>query len=324
MTWEHVLRRDLLSVYRSRSGTAVAALLALFTVVVVGLLALAVDLPAVVAVFTLVAVVAVVAMVFLGSPKTVAASVAGFTLLALLLTATLSSPEYRPDNRMAVLVVSGALSMVLPLVGLIGSYAALVGERTTGSVRFLLGLPNSREDAYLGKYLSRSLVVLVPLVAGVLLAAVVVGTSFEDGSFLALVGVGLVSVPYALVFVGIGLTASAVADTDNRAVAMVVGAFVVLRAGWPALQWVGLQSLPRMQRYPRPEWYFWFGRVNPINAYVKASEAFLASDGHPLITEARGLSSVAITLEFALFVLLAWAVAAPLVGYWYFQRRDLL
>lgn len=324
MTWEHVFSRDLLSVYRSRTGTAVAAILALFTVVVVGLMALAADLPAVAAVFTLVTVGAVVAMVFLGSPRTVAAFVGVFVVLALGLTAALATPEHPPDNRTGVLMISGALSLVVPLVGLLGSYAAIVGERTTGSVRFLLGLPNSREDAFLGKYLSRSAVVLVPLVAGVLLAAVVVATAFENGSFLAIVGIGLVSIPYALLFVGLGLSASAVADTDNRAVAMVVGAFVVLRAGWPALQWIGLQSIPPMERRPRPEWYYWLGRVNPINAYVKATESFLGSGTHPLITQARGLSSVAITLEFALFVLLAWAVAAPLVGYWYFQHRDLL
>jgi ABC-2 type transport system permease protein len=324
VTWNHVFARDLLSVYRSRTGTAVAAILALFTVVVVGLTALAADLPAVAAVFTLVTVGAVVAMVFLGSPRTVAAFVGVFVVLAVGLTAALATPEQPPDNRTGVLMISGALSLVVPLVGLLGSYAAIVGERTTGSVRFLLGLPNSREDAFVGKYLSRSAVVLVPLVAGVLLAGVVVATAFENGSFLAIVGIGLVSIPYALLFVGLGLSASAVADTDNRAVAMALGAFVVLRAGWPALQWLGLRSIPPEQRFPRPEWYFWLGRVNPINAYVRATQAFVEEFNHPLLTRPRGFSSPVITLEFALLVLLVWALATPLVGYWYFRRRDLL
>jgi len=333
VTWHDVLERDLRSVYRSRTGTAVGAILALFTVLIAALMGLAPSFQAAAAVGGLVAVVTLVVMVFVGTPRTVAGFVAGFTALTLALTAVLAEPEHPPDPGDAALVIGGALSLVLPLVGLLSSYAAVVGERETGSVRFLLGLPNSREEVYAAKLLSRSAVVVVPLVAGVLLASVIVVATFEPGSIGGVLWVGLVSIPYAVLFVGLGLSASAYAETGGRAVAIAIGVFAVLRAGWPALQWLGLQGME--DTYPRPEWFFWVGRINPINAYVKATTYASGIDEHPLITSpgsrfgprdpnAEAIAPLVTSHEFAVVVVLAWAVAAPLFGRWYFRRRDLL
>jgi len=341
MTWREVARRDLTSVYRSRTGTAVAAILALFTVLVVGLMGLAPSLQAAAAVGGLVVVLALVVMVFVGSPRAVAALVGAFTVLTLALTAVLTQPEFPPANRDAILVIGSALSFLLPLVGLLGSYAALVGERETGSVRFLLGLPTSRDDAYLAKFLSRSAVVVGPLVAGMILAGVLVAATFEDGSFIAVLGLAVVSVPYALLFVGLGLTASAYAETTNRAVAIVIGVFALLRAGWPAAQWLSIRGIEDIYATGYPDYFFWIGRINPINAYVKLTTFLMDRDVHPLLTDpergvgydpgpgaveetAATVAPIATSVEFAAAVLLAWTVAAPLFGLWYFRRRDVL
>ncbi len=328
MSWRHVARRDLTSVYRSRTGTAVAAILALTTVVAAGLFALGSSTAALGGIATLLAVGSVLALVFLGNPKQIAGVVVAFTAIAVVATLLFRDPtpefDPRPSMRTAVVVAGGGLSFLLPLVGLVGSYAALVGERETGSVRFLLGLPNSRDDAYLGKFVARALVVCVPLGAALLLTGLVTLLTFQNGSLLAMVGLAVVSVPYALLFVGIGLTASAYADSSNRAVAVVIAVFAVLRAGWPAVQFMLLQGL--REPYPRPEWYFWIGRLNPINAYVKLTTLFADFEfGHPLLTRPDELvSTVATTHWFAAVVLLTWTALAPVAGLLYFRRRNLL
>ena len=228
-----------------------------------------------------------------------------------------------PANSAGSVVVGSALSFVVPVVALMGTYGALVGERTTGSVRFLLGLPNSRADAYLGKYVSRALVVLVPLLVGTLATALVVVFGFRDGSFLDAMLLGVAGVPFALAFVGVGLTCSAIADTDTRAVAAAVGAFVAFRVGWPALQFVLLSRLE--DQYPRPEWYFELGRINPINAYVAVTTATVDVEFHPLLTRpGPNVDSVVVDPWFGAAVLVAWALLAPVGGYLYWRRRDLL
>jgi ABC-2 type transport system permease protein len=228
-----------------------------------------------------------------------------------------------PANSAGSVVVGSALSFVVPVVALVGTYGALVGERTTGSVRFLLGLPNSRADAYVGKYVSRSLVVLVPLLVGTLAAAVVVALGYRDGSFVDTLLLGVAGVPFALAFVGFGLTCSAVAETDTRAVAAAIGAFVLFRAGWPALQFLYLSRLE--EQYPRPATYFELGRLNPINAYVAVTASSVDVEFHPLLTRpGPTVDTVAIEQWFAALVLLGWAALAPLFGYVYWRRRDML
>ena len=326
MSRADVFRRDLRSVYRSRTGTAVTAIVALSTVVAVSLVALASDLAAVAGVGTLFVVAVTAALVFLGNPKQIAAVVAAFTALAVAATLLLGDgpADVRPPMQVAILGIGSGLSVLLPLVGLVGNYAALVGERETGSIRFLLGLPNSRDDAYLGKFAARAVVVCVPLLVALPLAGVVVALTFENGSLLGMLGLTAVSVPYALVFVGIGLTASAYADTSNRAVAVVIAAFVALRGGWPAVQFLLVQG--REYGTPRPEWYFWLGRLNPINAYVKLTTLFAEFEyGHPLITQPMPETSyVTTSYPVAAAVLLGWALLAPVAGLLYFRRRDLL
>lgn len=227
-----------------------------------------------------------------------------------------------PAGSAASVVVGSALSFVLPVVALVGSYGALVGERTRGSVRFLLGLPTSRTEAYLGKYVARSLVVLVPLLVGTIGTAVVVALTYRDGSFLDALVVGLAGVPLALAFVGFGLTCSALANTDTQAVAAAIGLFVLFRVGWPVGQFLLLSRLE--DPYPRPDWYFEVGRLDPINAYVAVTASVSDVSFHPLLTRAGPtVETVAVEPWFASVVLLAWAVLAPLGGSLYWQRRDM-
>lgn len=251
-----------------------------------------------------------------------------FGIVALM--AFLANPEYPPPMNVAVMILGGIISFLVPLAALLSTYSAIVGERTTGSVRFLLGLPNSRRDVFVGKFLSRSFSIVVPLLGGMVLSGLVVASSFEDGAFLPIVGLGLLGAVYAVLFVAIGLGASVYADTDTRAVAIVIGVFALLRAGWPAIQWAGLETMA--DPWPEPEWYFWLGRVNPINAFVKLTTAFGDVENHPLLTrpysgeygDAPPLETVATSMEFAAVVLAVVTIVAPVVGFLYFRQRDML
>lgn len=232
------------------------------------------------------------------------------------------SNGYRPDVSEAILVLSSVLSFVVPLLALLSSYSAIVGERTTGSVRFLLGLPNSRAEAFFGKFVSRSLVVLAPLAVGMFGAAVVVAGFYEGEPFAPILVLTLVSALLGLLFVGLGLTASAMANTDTQAVGLVVSIFVALRAGWPVVQWLGTLNLDYAD--PRPAWFFWFGRINPLNAYIRVTDVLRPEMSHPLVSQAAELDSVVLTPEFALVVLVCWTIAVPIVGVSYFRQRDML
>ncbi|WP_276261245.1 ABC transporter permease [Haloglomus litoreum] len=246
-----------------------------------------------------------------------------------------------PDQRTAVFAIGAVGHALIPLVGLLGSYSALAGERESGSVRFLMGLPNSRLDAFLGKFASRMTSVGAPLALGLLVCTAAVGALFQNGSYVEMLGLTAVTLLYALLFVGLGLALSAVASTSTRAVVGSVGLFALFRGGWPALQAV-LLEVTDAERYPfAPDWYYWIGRINPLNAYVKLTTEYadFGTGSHPLLTRAvetdynpateevvveSTVQSFAVTSEFAAIVLLAWTVIVPLGALAVWRRRDLL
>lgn len=243
------------------------------------------------------------------------------------LTATSADP---PLFDTILLVIGSVLSVILPFIAMLASYSGIVHERERGSVRFLLGLPNSRLDAYLGKYLSRSLLLLGSLAVGLLVVGGLGGVMLREPSPVGFVLFGILTAVYGLIFVGIGLALSALVDTETSATTSIIGTYVLFRGGWPTMQWGGLYLLrPEGEQFlrPYPEWYFLLGRLNPMNVYVKLVNVLFNDDlNHPLITSTRGpeVDYLAAGEWYAVAALALWLVVVPAAGYLVFRDKDLL
>lgn len=329
MTWRHVLERDLRSVFRARTGASVLSFTLLLMVLPMWIISPPGDAIIFLAVLTLLTVVLLLVLAFLGRPLLVTLVAAVFTAVFLVIAITSPGDGVGQTEALATLLglIGGGLGFLVPVVSLLGSYGALVGERSTGSIRFLLGLPNSRGDAYAGKFLSRFGVVAVAVSVGVVLIGVVGLAHLGAGALVRLLALGLLTVPYIVVFVGVGLAASARAETESHAVGMAVGVFVLLQVGWPAIE--GLLISLTEGAFARSPLFFWFDRVNPINAYGKARSLLSASNADVLggflgVGTDQVVAPIAQSGYFALAVLLFWAVVTPLVGYWVFANRDAL
>lgn len=196
-------------------------------------------------------------------------------------------------------------------------------------MRFLLGLPNSRLDAYAGKYCSRGAVFVGSLLFGLAVFGVVAGALLQEPSpagFLLFVGATVV---YGLVFLGVGLALSALLDSETSVTAGIISAYVLFRGGWMVLQWLGLRVTRgpgETAARPFPEWYYFLGRANPMNADAKLLDTlFNEGPQFPLLTTPLPeADSVATGDADAVAALLAWLVVVPVVGYLGFKNKDVL
>jgi ABC-2 type transport system permease protein len=222
-------------------------------------------------------------------------------------------------------IIAAAFSFIVPIFSIFGSYGAIVREKTTGSIRFLLGLPNSRFDAYVGKFISRLSVVIGSLAVGIGLVSITLFFAFGWHPVWLMIKLGVITIPLAVIFVGFGLLASVFAESDSHAMAIALGTFVLFRIGWPAIQSLLVKN-PFSDPHYEPG-YFWVGRINPLNAYAKVLTSLFskAPRTNPLITvPGDSIAPTAQSMGFAISMLIFWSVVPVLLGFLIFKWRDIL
>lgn len=137
-----------------------------------------------------------------------------------------------PDSDTFLRILSSGVTLLVPVVALVASYSAIVGERTAGTLKLLLSLPHSRRDVVAGKLLGRGAVVCLPAVGGLLLSMLVfplTDVTLKPATFL---GFTLLTGFLAVTFVALSVGISAAASTGRRAVIGTVGAYLGLLVFW--------------------------------------------------------------------------------------------
>ena len=136
-------------------------------------------------------------------------------------------------SNMTIGFLQTAGSFLLPLGVLLLSYRSVVGERTSGSLKFILGLPMTRSDVLVGKVLGRSAGIAIPISAAAVTLGVIGLIRFGAFSPLLFCGVLLSTVVYVMSLVSVGTAISAVTTSTVRAAgAAFGGVYLVFTAFW--------------------------------------------------------------------------------------------
>lgn len=130
---------------------------------------------------------------------------------------------------------TGWFTGIVPFVGILLGYNAVVSERESGAILLSLSLPQNRADVVLGKLASRA-----GLLGGVILAALVVAGwlvvyPFGTLDLLPFVGFLIVTLAYATTWVGLGVAASLSVSTKQRALVIAGGLFFLFVVVWDAV-----------------------------------------------------------------------------------------
>ena len=230
-----------------------------------------------------------------------------------------------PDVTQFLTAPSG---LIIPLTALVVAYLAIAGERESGSIKILLGLPHTRGDVVFGKLVGRTAVVTVGILVAFAGAALTLFTLFGDLPVADFLGLTIVTALFGLTFVGIAIGASAFAATRSRAMALAIGAFFLFQVIWDFVP-LGVYYLvegglpnPATQL---PAWYYLVQVLNPKNAYTQGSDVVFSGAGPIVPAEALAGSSVPFYVQnwFGLVVLVVWLVVPVALGYWRFQRADI-
>lgn len=222
---------------------------------------------------------------------------------------------------------------LVPIVGTMVGYKAIVGERTSGSLKFLLGLPHTRRDVVFGKLLGRAGIVTVAVLIGFAVGGVVLSaftTAFDAGDFLIFTAV---TVLLGVTFVSIAIAFSATTKSSSLAIGGAITLVLLFLLLWAlithslipyAASELSLMD-PSATMDPStpvpPDWLLFLERLNPTNAYVNAvnSVLFPANGTQP------GMPNQPFYLEgwFGFVILAFWLVVPIGLAYIRFERADI-
>lgn len=233
-------------------------------------------------------------------------------------------PDVEGGAEMAIGAASQFAGLLVPIMALIAAYLAIAGERESGSLKVILGLPPSRGELLFGKFLGRSGVVAIGLSLGFVVSGVVTAALYGDLPVGAFVGTTVLTVLLGISFVGIAIGISAVTATRARAMTLAITAYLGLTLLWDlAPNAVHLLVTGEMPGAVVPAWFLLLQGLSPTGAYNALVQRLLLGGG--TVVEARLGGPAPSYLDPAVFVglLVAWAVVPLVVGYLRFRRADL-
>jgi len=233
-----------------------------------------------------------------------------------------------------ITLLSSASATLVPVIGLLAGYKAIVGERESGSLKLLLSLPHSRRDVVLGKLVGRTAVVTVAILVGYLVAiavGVALYASFGVVDFLLFTGVTIL---LALAYISISLGLSSATASSSRAAALALGFWLIFEFLWGVIALLLLWasngfSLEFGPDVTPPDWYLLFNELAPGAAFSTVVQSLTPGE----INQGGGLFGAGAAQAgttpfylqdwFALVVLAFWIVVPVTLGYLRFRNADL-
>jgi len=224
--------------------------------------------------------------------------------------------------------IGGMMSLVqflIPIIGLMLGYAAIIGEIEKGSMSSLLSLPINRLEIIMGKFLGLGGVLSFTTfigfgLAGIVIAANVSNVNYTD--YLIFIGSTIL---LGLMFVSLALFFSTLFKKRSTSMGGAILLWFLFNMILP-LVFVGIMiastSLEKITSGTFPEWYYILELINPISVY----SALISLNVGPVSTM-QGTFSISYPSFYSsglmILILIIWIVSFLLLAFWRFNKSDI-
>jgi len=233
-------------------------------------------------------------------------------------------PSADTDPTTAIGGAAQFAGLLVPILALIAAYLAIAGERESGSLKILLGLPPSRGEVLVGKFLGRSAVVALGLTLGFAVSGVVTVAIYGGLPMTPFLGALAATIGLGITYVGIAIGISAVAATRARAMTVAITAYLVLAVLWDLVpNAVHVLVTGEMPGGVVPAWFLLVQGLSPTGAYNAVVQAILLGDQGAIAARIGGTVPSYLSPAVFLAILTAWLVAPLVIGYLRFRATDL-
>ena len=248
--------------------------------------------------------------------------VAGLSYLFTEIT-SLGTTSENPGTAELLVSLLSPSGLLVPIIGIVISYKAIVGERESGTLKVLLSLPHKRGDVVFGKLLGRSLSLSIAIILGYVVGLVVFATRVSNLDLASYAAFLVLTLFFGVVYISIGVGLSSLTASTSRALALAIGFIILFEFAWTAVPLILVFVVNGFELPSEfPEWAEFMATLSPSAALSRAANGILSTTGDLNGVQA---SSDAFYLqnEFGLVILLAWLLIPLVIGYVRFRGADI-
>ena len=255
----------------------------------------------------------------------VAAAIIVLAILALVLSVLGSAPTGSvrvSELEISVISLASLSVYLIPLIALMLSYDALVGEFERGTMMLLLAYPVTRWQIIMGKFLGHVLILLIAIgvgYGGTVVALTLVTGSGTEG-WQAYVTMMATSLVLGAVFIAMGYLVSVIVRERATAAGAAIGLWLVFVVLYDLLLF-GALTMDKDQQISQ-QLFSTLMLVSPTDAYRILNLSLFEG-----VSEAAGIAGVASEAGMSSLLLigamLIWIILPLLATLLVFQRREL-
>lgn len=215
-----------------------------------------------------------------------------------------------PD--VALQTASSVSQIIVPIMALVASYLSIAGERETGSIKTLLGLPVTRLEAIIGKVVGRAITVTTSILLVYATVAVIILLFYQTNPILTVIQLTGLTILLGISFTGIGVGISSILASKSRSMAAATGVYIILLF-WNIIP-VILNSIANSFDTVdlSNEQLLLVRQIEPLEAYSQLAQEIIGSAPAALLTPAQSIG-----------VLIIWGAIPVILGYQRFRKSDL-
>jgi len=231
------------------------------------------------------------------------------------------------DLRTTVMMMMMFIQYIIPIIGLMLGYAAIVGETERGTLSALIAFPVTRLEIIIGKFLGLGLVLSASIFLGFGIAGIIIGISVSNVDYGIYLLYILYSILLGLVFLSISMFFSSILKKRSGAMGMSIFTWSFFSFLW-GMMLFGLMAANHVSSSSSDAGGFFalnlFSPAQVFNALVA-----LSFGTQPLLVPSMGLSLFVddfpdfYNAGLLVFLMLLWIPIMLILSYISFRYRDI-
>ncbi|NEU55617.1 ABC transporter permease [Halorussus sp. MSC15.2] len=257
----------------------------------------------------------------------------GFMTILVLARWISIGPKFIELSSHPFLLATAQFDLWLPLFAIVIGYNSVVGERETGRIRLLLGFPSKRWDLVFGKFIGRTVVLVIGILVSVVLLGTLVVLQVGNFNLIDIVSGTWTLFLYGVAWMGATVGVSSFVSSGRRAIGIMFGLYAffgplwtqlglpllsILITGNPSTENIELAEI--LTYADGPTWYLYASRISPFEAFAGANR--YVSDLFGLVLTGKTTSAPHLPNLFGIVMLLAWIFLPVTFGYWRFKQAE--